>query len=291
VAALEEIVKRYATLIAVVACVLNMSAAGPSKRIISIVPATTEMLFAIGAGPNVVAVSSYDKFPAEVAKLPKVGALLDPDVEQMLSLRPDLVVAYGTQSGLHEQLARTKIAVYAYRHGGLADAMRTILELGDLTGHATEARALVKRLEAELDGIRRRVANRPRKRTLLVFGREPLALRNVYASGGYGFLHDMLDIAGGANVFADVKRESVQMTTETILARQPEVILELRVGAEPAVEERARVAESWNILSAVPAVRDKRVHLLWGEELVVPGPRVAAGTLRLARALHPEAFR
>jgi iron complex transport system substrate-binding protein len=294
VAAAEEIVRRYAILIAVLALVVSLavrSAADPPKRIISIVPATTEMIFAIGGGPEVVAVSSYDKFPEEVAKLPKVGALLDPDVERILSLRPDLVIAYGTQSNLREQLARTKIAVYAYRHGGLADAKRTILELGELTGRVTEARALVARLDAELDGIRRRVAHRPRRRTLLVFGREPLALRNVYASGGYGFLHDMLDIAGGANVFGDVKRESVQMTAETILARQPEVILELRVGAEPPAEERARTAASWNILSAVPAVRDGRVHLLWGEELVVPGPRIAAGTLRLARALHPEAFR
>lgn len=285
--------KRYARLLVLLAATAVLAFAPPAapQRIISIVPATTEMLFAIGAGPAVVAVSTYDRFPEEVDRLPRVGALLDPDVERILSLRPDLVIAYGTQSNLREQLARTSIAVYAYRHAGLSDVMRTIRELGELTGRSTEARSLVARLEAELAGVRRRVAGRPRPRTLLVFGREPMALRNIYASGGYGFLHDMLDIAGGANVFSEVKRESVQMTTEIILARRPEVILELKPGAEPPAAVRERDRASWNALSAVPAIRGRRVHLLWGEDLLVPGPRVAGATARLARALHPEAFR
>lgn len=268
----------------------SQSRAAP-VRIISIVPATTEMLFAIGAGPAVVGVSSYDKFPKEVADLPKVGALLNPDVERILSLRPDLVVVYGTQSNLREQLARTKITVYPYRHGGLADALRTMRELGEMTGHTSEARNLTQRIDSELDAVRRRVTGRQRKRTLLVFGREPLALRNIYASGGYGFLHDLLEIAGGANVFAGLKRESLQMTAETVLAQRPEVIVELKVGPEPAAAVQAQETASWNVLAAVPAVRDRRVHLLWGEELVVPGPRVATAALRLARAIHPEAFR
>jgi iron complex transport system substrate-binding protein len=73
-------------------------APGKAQRIVSLVPAVTEMLFAIGAGPQVVGVSSYDHFPAEVEALPKVGALVDPDTERILSLRPDLVVVYGSQS-------------------------------------------------------------------------------------------------------------------------------------------------------------------------------------------------
>jgi iron complex transport system substrate-binding protein len=124
-----------------------------------------------------------------------------------------------------------------------------------------------------------------------VFGREPLALRNIVASGGVGFLHDMLEIAGGTNVFADVARESVQASTEIILARAPEAILELRSQALVRDGDLARERATWDRLSSVPAVRQGRVTLLKGDEFVVPGPRIAEATRRLAHALHPEAFR
>ena len=113
--------------------------------------------------------------------------------------------------------------MFLYRHARLADVSTTILELGKRVGQPQEAEALTKSIEQHLDRIRQRVAGRPRPRTLLVFGREALALRGVYASGGYGFLHDMLTAAGGDNIFADVQRESVQATSELILARRPDV--------------------------------------------------------------------
>ena len=86
-------------------------AQAPPSRIVSVVPAATEMLFAIGAGPRVVAVSSYDHEPPEVDRLPRVGALLDPDLERIIGLRPDLIVAYGTQHELQQQLTRAMIPV------------------------------------------------------------------------------------------------------------------------------------------------------------------------------------
>ena len=95
----------------VVGLTAALSAQAPPSRIVSLVPAATEMLFAIGAGPRVIAVSSYDHEPPEVDRLPRVGALLDPDLERILSLRADLVVVYGTQHELKQQLARATIPV------------------------------------------------------------------------------------------------------------------------------------------------------------------------------------
>lgn len=266
-------------------------AAGPvPRRIISLVPALTEMLFAIGAGPQVVAVSSYDTYPPEAATRPKVGALLDPDVEQVLSLTPDLVAIYGSQSDLRQQLRRAAIPSYEYRHAGLADILTTMRELGRLTGHVAEAEAAAGGIERALAAIRARTASRPGLRTLLVFGREPGALRNIYAAGGRGFLHDMLTAAGGVNVFADLAQESVQATTELLLTRAPDVILEVREGPAYAdVQVRQSIAE-WGRLASIPAVKRGRVHVVSGDGLVVPGPRVALAVTRLARALHPEAF-
>src|SRR5580765_2011168 len=129
------------TLLAIAAIDVMPSAQTPARpqRIISLVPALTEMLFAVGAGPQVVAVSSFDEYPPEVKNLERVGALLDPNLERILSLRPDLVVVYGSQLDLMKQLERAGIPAYNYRHAALPDVSRTIREVGDRIGHAAEA--------------------------------------------------------------------------------------------------------------------------------------------------------
>jgi iron complex transport system substrate-binding protein len=259
-------------------------------RIISLIPAVTEMLFAVGAGEQVVGVGSFDRYPPQVEKLPRVGALLDPDVEKMLSLRPDLVVIYGSQTDLQQQLERAKVPIFVYRHAGLADVMKTMRELGGRVGRGQEADAAAGRVEAALDAVRRRVKERTKPRVLLVFDREAGALRGIYASGGVGFLHDIIELAGGTNVFADVQRQSVQAGTELILARRPDVILELRLG--PLREAAARAVRSdWDAIPAVPAVRNGRVVVIADERMRVPGPRVAEAARVIAEALHPDAFK
>ncbi len=262
------------------------------RRIVSLVPNVTEMIYAMGAGSRVAAVSSYDSFPPEVKKLPNVGALLDPNVERILSLKPDLAIVYSSQDDLKHQLAKAGIRVFEYRHGGLDGVTATIRALGAALGDAPAAEALARRVERGLDEVRQRVRGRPRPRTLLVFGRERLSLRGIYASGGTGFLHDMLTLAGGDNVFADVKTESVQANTEQIISRRPDVVLEVRALNEtfPAGDRRAEAAV-WRAIPAVPAVRNGRVVFLFDDRIVVPGPRVVDGTLAIAHALHPDAFR
>jgi iron complex transport system substrate-binding protein len=278
---------------AILLAALASAAAQPAqaaRRIISLVPALTEMLFAIGAGSQVIAVSSYDDYPPEVETLPRVGALLDPDTERILSLRPDLVLTYGSQTDLKAQLQRTRIRVFDYRHGGLAGVSATLRRLGAETGRSADAARVAADIERRLAGIRARVAGRERPRTLLVFGRESLSLRNLYASGGRGFLHDLLVTAGGANVLGDVARESTQVSSEVLLARSPEVIVELRGVVPPPPERAQQERDTWSRLSSLPAVKGQRIYLLYGDHLVVPGPRVAQAAEEMARALHPAAF-
>lgn len=265
--------------------------APPVRRIVSLVPALTEMLFAIGAGPLVAGVSSFDEFPPEVGKLPRVGALIDPDTERILTLRPDMVIVYGSQTAQERQFQRAGIRTFSYRHGGIPVILGTIKDLGVATGHEPAAARLVADLEARLDAVRRRVAGRPRPKVLLVFERQPGTLREIYASGGAGFLNEMLDAAGGRNVFDDVKRESVQPSSETLLSRAPDVIIEVRARGLLEDVEAARERGVWSTLASIPAVRNNRVHVLVGQYLVVPGPRLAEATETLARTLHPEAFR
>jgi len=262
----------------------------PVRRIVSLVPNVTEMLFAVGAGSQVVGVSTYDDFPPETKSLPRVGALLDPDTERIFSLRPDLVIVYGSQGELESQFARAGIRVFAYRHSGVDNVLQTIRDIGRLTGHPTDGDRVARDLRSQLDGIRARVRGRARPRTMLVIGRDTGALRGVYVSGGVGFLHELLDIAGGEDVFGDIKREAVQPSNETMIVRAPDVIVELHPGDQPQADTLQRERAVWNLLSSVPAVRNGRVHLLYGGYLIAAGPRLARAADALARVLHPDAF-
>jgi iron complex transport system substrate-binding protein len=253
---------------------------------VSLVPAVTEMLFAIGAGDDVVGVSSYDRYPPEALARPRVGALVDPDFERILSLRPDLVVVYATQADLIARLERARVAAFPYELAGLSNVTATIRRLGDRLGRAEGARAVAERIERDLADIRRAVAGRPRPKTALIFGRDAGTLRGIYASGGIGFMHDMLDAAGGADVFADVPRQSVQATAEMLLARAPDVIIEAYSSQGWPPDRISRERDVWRALPALPAVRTGRIHVLADDRLSIPGPRVAEGVRLLASVLH-----
>jgi iron complex transport system substrate-binding protein len=260
----------------------------PPHRIVSLIPAVTEMIFALGAGQRVVGVSSFDRFPPEVAKIQKVGALLDPDLERILSLQPDLVVLYHTQADLRKQLERAKVPVYVYTHAGLADVTSTLRKVGNRIGLADRAAKLAADIETRINTLRNSVSQLTRPRTLIVMGRENFALRGIYASGGVGFVHDMVTVAGGQNVFADVKREAVQATTELVLARRPEVILELRAEPMTPEEEKKEVAV-WQQLASVPAVASRRIHFIVDLRTVIPGPRVVEGIEVIAAIIRGPA--
>ncbi len=291
-AALPTILTRVIVLLAL-ACLYAPSARSQPalpRRIVSLIPATTEMLFLMGAGNRIAGVSNYDRYPPAVEKLPKVGGLLDPSVETLLSLKPDLVIVYDTQTELKQQLERAGIPIFRYAHRGLADITETIRGLGERIGTKAAADAAARRIEEQLAAVAARVAGRPRPRTLLIFGRDPGSLRQINASAGYGFLHDVLEMAGGADVLNDLHRQSAMMSTEMILARAPDVIIELHYGDSLKSVHIDRERRVWNALPSVPAVKTNRVYLLTGDEFVVPGPRIVIAAERFAKALHPEVF-
>ena len=262
--------------------------APPSRpsRVISLIPAVTEMLFAIGAGGQVVGVSSFDTYPPEATTKARVGALLNPDFERILSLKPDLVVVYVSQSELIARLERVGIPTFVYRHAGLADVGTTISSIGTRVGRVAEASRLVRDIDANLEAVRRSTMGRPRLRVALVFGRDTGTLRNMFVSAGVGFLHDLLETAGGQDAFADVKRESIQVSAEAMLARAPEVIIETHQSNWDA-SAMAREQAVWRTLPALPAVRMNRIHIVADDRLFIPGPRVVDAARILAGVIHP----
>lgn len=257
------------------------------RRIVSLVPAVTEMLFAIGAGDAVVGVSNFDHYPPAVESRTRVGALVDPDFERILALRPDLVIVYGTQNDLVARLGRASVPVFNYEHAGLPDITSTIRKLGDRIGRSADAKREADRIEAGLAEFHQRASGQPRPKTALIFERDAGSLRGMFASAGIGFLHDMLEVAGGTDAFGDVQRQSLQLSVEALLARAPEVILELRPDEGWSADRLAREREVWKALGSVPAVRNNRVYILADQRVLVPGPRVVEGVRLMFEALHP----
>ena len=257
------------------------------SRIITLIPAVTEMLFAIGAGQQVVGVSSFDTYPPEATTRTRVGALLNPDFERVLSLKPDLVVVYVSQKDLITRLERVGVPTFVYRHAGLADVETTISALGERVGRIPEATRVVQDLQTGLDAVRKSVAGRPKPGVALIFGRDAGTLRNIFVSGGVGFLHDLIEVAGARNAFADVKRESLQVSSEGMLARAPDVVIE---GHQSSWDQSATAREQavWQTLSALPAARTNRIHIVADDRLFIPGPRVVDAARILTRVIHPE---
>ena len=140
--------------VAAVAATGITSSAAPPQRIISMIPAVTEMLFAIGDGQRLVGVTSYDRYPPEVARLARVGGLLDPDVERILALRPDLVVLYNTQVELKQRLDRAGIDYYSYEHRALPDITTTLRAIGARIGSAARANAAAAAMQRSIAAIR-----------------------------------------------------------------------------------------------------------------------------------------
>jgi iron complex transport system substrate-binding protein len=281
---------RWIVVLALHAVLGGPSSPAPPRRIISLIPAVTEMLFAMGAGDSVVGVSNFDHYPSDVETRMRVGGLVDPDFERILSLRPDLVVVYGTQGELIERLDRAGVPMFNYEHAGLPDIAQTIRRLGERVGHTVAAEQIATGIERGIAGLRARVAGRSKPKTMIVLEREAGSLRGVYASGGVGFLHDMLEVAGGANAFADVPRQNIQASSELLLARAPEVILELHAGPSWTPAHLARERAVWETLTSVPAVRSGRIFILVDDKLSIPGPRVVEAIEVLAKVLHPDAF-
>ena len=192
---------------------------------------------------------------------------------------------------LFRSLARARIREFTYSNTDLAGVTSTMRDLGQRLGLAPQANRAADEIERHLASTRSRLVGLARPRVLLVFGREPRALRNIDAVGGSGFHPDMLDAAGAVNVLADVRRATVSLTIEAILTLAPDVIIDLHYGDQLASTDMKAERAVWNQLPAVPAVKTGRVYLLLGDEFVVPGPRIADATEKLARALHPDAFK
>ncbi len=267
----------------VAALVLGMApgvfAQGPG-RVASLVPAATEVLYAIGAGQRVVAVSDFDDYPDAVRDLPRIGGLVDPNFEVILALRPDLVIVDPTHANLRSQLHASGIETYSYGTEGLAELTGHMRALGRLLGVEAEAETAAARFEDRLRVAAAAAPGNP-PRALVVFGRRPGSFAELWVSGGRGALHEIVATAGARNVFAELDLQSFKSGLEGVLARAPEVVIEFAVSRDSAGQEA--IAEEWRSL---PGFANVRVVVLTESWMLRPVPRTADLALWLAERLQ-----
>lgn len=246
-------------------------------RIVSVSASTTEALFAIGAGAQVVGRSRYDDYPKEALALPTVGGFVDPNLEAILALRPDLVVgARGPMGpGIVKTLEEHGIATWFPETETIAGIYAMIEGLGARSGHVAEAGALVAKMKARGAAIAQALNGLPQPKVLLLFDTKP-----IVAAGPGSFVDEMLRLAGGRNALLDGARYAT-LALETVLTLDPDVILDAEMTPSPQGFD-----DTWK---SVRAVRDGKVTLLRDEAILRPGPRVFEGIATLARTLHPSA--
>jgi len=278
--------KRSLTLTTFFAAALALAA--PPQRIVSTAPAFTEMLFAIGAGAQVVGVTGCCFFPPEARQREKIGGYTDINYEKLLSLKADLVVVADYASRMRVHCASARFATLELKTNSAADILDAIEQLGRATGHDTEARALAGSIRSELRTIRA-AARRPPRRALLIIGRARGSFRELLSVGPGGFLDDLLSCAGGTNVLADVNQPWPQISLETVLARKPEVIIEMigeAMGNRASAGEAAHRKQEWSRFGSVPAVASGRVGVLLSDHALIPGPRLVDTARALAELLR-----
>lgn len=263
-------------------------AAAPA-RIVSLSPSNTEILFAVGAGSLVVGDTKYCDFPAEAQKLPKVGGFSAKSisVETILSLKPDLVLANDSgQETVIEALKQANIQVMAIKAASFEDVYANIKMVGKITGHDSEAMAVVDGMKARFATVAEKVAGIPPEKHPTVFWEvwdEPLM-----TAGPGTFIGQMLKIAGGVNIFADLKEDYPQVSAEEIVKRNPAFIMGPDTHGDKLIADQLAARPGWDQINAV---KNNKIFLVDGNMSSRPGPRLVDALEVIAKALHPDLFK
>lgn len=252
----------------------------PPQRIISLAPSVTEMLFALGLNDQIVGVTSYCDFPEEAKKKEKVGDTLNPNLERLIALKPDLVVITTASQleRLSRQLSEQKIPVYVVDPKTVRDVAAAIELLGLATGTAAQGKKIESEMLKRIDAVEARVGNLPKPKALYVLQAAPLI-----TVGRNTFITDLIRLAGGESISGDQEADYPQLSRETAIARAPQfIVAPASHGTELVKEEDLR--RDFAATPALKANRIVRINPDWADR---PGPRIVDALEQLAEGLHP----
>ncbi|MCP4198962.1 MAG: ABC transporter substrate-binding protein [Proteobacteria bacterium] len=262
----------------------NQTAPG---RIAILSPSATQIVFALGAGHRVVGVSRYATFPPEAKKLAVLGGLEDISYEQMTALRPDLIIVQNASERLEEYAAQRNIPLISLAIETTEDVYVACRVIGRRLGMEKAGDALARKTEQALNKVGSRVAGYKKTSCFISVDRNPGPLVGILSTGRNTFVTQMVEIAGGRNIFDDMQIKYPMISKETLLVRNPNDVLEFKPGMV-SEQTRERLKEDWQALSGLSAVANHRIHVIRHDDALIPGPRMAEVAEQIALVLHPE---
>ncbi len=248
----------------------------PYKRIVSLNPTTTEILFAIGAGGRLVGRSVWDNWPDSAKYIPALGNAIRPNIESVLAARPDLIILYASEDNRSaaERFRAAGIKTLSLKTDRIRDFDRATRLIGRVTGDTIRANIVADSVKATLDRVR--LATKDLERPTVVW---PFAYRPPMVVGGGSFLNELLDIAGATNLYGNLELPSPTVTIEDIVNKNPRYVLR-----SAAIEEMGPVNKSWY---AIPAVREGRLLVTPTDIVARPSVQLGQAAVVIARTLHP----
>lgn len=268
----------------------TVSVIGTPARIVSLSPSNTEILFALGLGDRVVGATKYCNYPPLVKELKDngnievVGGYVEPDIERILTLHPDLVLAGQKHSnGAVTLLDKERIPTFVVDPNNLSSIIRSIEKIGKITGKEAEASELCNRMGSRIRAVSDKVSSLPKTRVLYIVWHDP-----VQTAGVGTFEDEIIEKAGGVNIFHDLSGYA-QVDPEAIAVRNPEVIIAC-TGMGTGADKPLQWAETERGLNQTDARKNGRIYQAEGDVITRTGPRIVDGLEMFAKLIHPGAF-
>lgn len=257
----------------------------PPKKIVSLAPNITEILFGLGLDEEVVGVSIHCNYPERAKRKVRVGSYISLDYERIISLKPDLIIATGAGNtkDMVERLESFGFPTYVIFPKNFNDILKSIHHLGQVVNREKEALALIEGMRQRKQKVVEQVKGLPRPRVFLQIGEAP-----IVSVGKGSFAHDLILLAGGENIAGSENGAYPRLGMEEILRRAPEVIL---ISSMNPKGDYSRVIQEWSRWRMIPAIKNGRIHLIDSDLIDRPSPRIIDGLEEMARLIHPEKFR
>jgi iron complex transport system substrate-binding protein len=242
------------------------------SRIISLAPHMTEIIYAIEAQNQLIAVTDYCRYPEDASNKEKIGGLLNPNIEKMVNLKPTHLFGLPSHDKLRQDLEKYGLTVTMLSNENIQDVLNTITTIGNMIGNSKQASRLVNRINTFLDSIRVNKKDVSIKAALMI-GREKGTLRNITAAGKDTYIDKLWELVGGENIYADLPTRYGTINLESLLLRNPDVIIQFDMKKERGVF-RADITQEWLDLKNLNAVKNKNIFVIGGNHTMIPGPRL-----------------
>jgi iron complex transport system substrate-binding protein len=268
----------------------NNTKVSSASRIISTSPSITETLFELGLKDRVIAVTDFCKYPKQACQLPSIGGMLNPNMETVVALTPDLIILQSGNQRLRNNAKSVGIKTLEVSMGNLEEIFDSIKKLGIALNCQEQANKLTLHLTSRITFYQERLKGLPKKEVLLLLGDSSDPARDLYAAGPGTFLNELLNLSGGKNIIRDSPARYPKLSKEHIIKKSPEIIIEAGPKSNLSQTEIDIRIQEWNRFPTIEAVKKGQIYFIGADYILIPGPRLLKIIERFSKAIHPDLF-